>query len=156
MTTTGSTSTKSATIVPLISSDSAGPLGAVHLPRLWAKLTLGAAGMLPEGYDECGKGFDQMTLTALNLDRQRTIDYVRANKPTYMQFEQWVVAQNGGSISPEAIRKHNDAIKAYCHSDELASGMRSASGIADSSISDAVTLNKIEDLDELHRQVTRR
>lgn len=155
MTTTGSASTKS-TIVPLISSDSAGPLGAAHLPRLWAKLTLAAANMLPEGYDECGKGFDQMTLTALNLDRQKTIEYVRANKPTYMQFEQWVMAQNGGSISPEAIRKHNEAIKAYCHSDELAAGMRSASGIADASISDAVTLNKIEDLDEFHHQVTGR
>jgi hypothetical protein len=29
--------------------------------------------------------------------------------------------------------------------------MREASGIADSSIADAVTLNTIEDLDELHR-----
>jgi hypothetical protein len=155
MTTTGSTSTKS-TIVPLISSDSAGPLGAVHLPRLWAKLTLGAAGMLPQGYDECGKGFDQMTLSALNLDRQRTIDYVRANKPTYMQFERWVIEQNDGSISPDAIRKHNEAIRSYCHSDELASSMRGASGIADASITDAVTLNKVEDLDEFHKQVTGR
>ena len=153
MTTTGSTSTKQK-IVPLISSDCAGPLGAIHLPRLWSKLTIAAAGLLPEGYDECGPGFDQMTLTSLNLDRQKVMDFIRSQKPTYMQFEQWVIQQNGGSISEDKIRQHNDAVRAYCHSDELASSMRSASGVGDPTIKDAVTLNKCEDLDELHRQVT--
>lgn len=153
MTTTGTTSTTQK-IVPMISSDCAGPLGAMHLPRLWSKLTLAAAGKLPDGYDECGRGFDQMTLTALNLDRQKVIDYVRSMKPKYMQFEQWVLQQNGGSISPETIQKHNDAIQAYNHADDLASNMRSSSGIGDATISDAVTLNKCEDLDELHRQIT--
>ena len=31
-------------IIPNISSDIAGPLGAIHLPRLWSKLRLSAAG----------------------------------------------------------------------------------------------------------------
>lgn len=155
MTTTGTTTSQTKQrIVPLISSDCAGPMGAVHLPRLWSKLTIAAAGLLPEGYDECGPGFDQMTLSALNLDRQKTMDYVRKEKPTYMQFEQWVIQQNGGSISEDKIRKHNEAIAAYCHSDELASSMRTASGIADPTVKDAVTLNRCEDLDELYRQVT--
>ena len=159
MTTTGTTSGSAATrerIVPLISSDSAGPLGAIHLPRLWAKLTLSATGRLPEGYDECGPGFDQMTLTSLNLDRQKTMDFVRSTKPTYMQFEQWVIQQNGGSISEDKIRKHNEAVRAYCHGDELAGNMRKASGVQDATIADAVTLNKLEDLDELYTQVYRK
>jgi hypothetical protein len=156
MTTTGTTTTTRAKVVPLISSDTAGPLGVIHLPRLWAKLMLSAAGQLPAGYDECGPGFDQMTLTAMNLDREKTIDFVRKNKPTYVQFERYVVEQNGGSIDPERIRKHNEAVRAYCHADQLASDMRNASGVADTSISDAVTLNKLEDLDELHRQLTGR
>jgi hypothetical protein len=153
MTTTGTTTTSKQTIVPLISSDSAGPLGVIHLPRLWAKLTLGANGKLPEGYDECGPGFDQMTLDALGLDRQKTLDYVRTTKPTYVQFEQWVVAQNGGTIPQDAVRKHNEAVKGYCHSDELAATMRTSSGLSDTSVKDAVTLNKLEDLDELYHQV---
>jgi hypothetical protein len=157
MTTTGTTGTATKErIVPLISSDTAGPLGAIHLPRLWAKLTLAANGRLPEGYDECGPGFDQMTLSGLGLDRQKTMDFVRSAKPTYMQFEQYVIAENGGSISQEKIRKHNDAVKAYCHSDELATNMRKASGVQDATISDAVTLNKLEDLDELYRQVVQK
>ena len=153
--TTGTTATKVA-IVPLISSDTAGPLGAKHLPRLWSKLTLAAAGRLAEGYDECGTGFDQMTLDGLGLDRDRTMAFVRNNRPTYMQFERWVIEQNGGSIDPERIRKHNEAITAYCHKDELASQMRTSSGIPHQHIKDAVTLNTIEDLDELHRQATGR
>ena len=74
-------------IVPLVSSGTAGPLGAIHLPRLWLKLSLAGIGALPGGYDECGAGFDAMTLNALGLDRQKTIDFVRKSKPTYMQFE---------------------------------------------------------------------
>jgi hypothetical protein len=143
-------------VVPAISSGSAGPLGAIHLPRLWKKLTLAAGGYLPTDYDECGAGFDQMTLDALGLKKQDVMTYVRTEKPTYMQFEAWVVAQNGGAFSPDVIRKHNDAIRSYNHSDDLAAKMRAASGINDKSITDAVTLNMIEDLDEIHRQVCKK
>ncbi len=142
-------------VVPLISSDTAGPLGAIHLPRLWTKLTLSAAGVLPDSYDECGAGFDQMTLTALGLDRQKTMDFVRNNRPKYMVFEEWVIAQNGGSISTDRIKKHNEAIRGYNHADDLAAKMRAASGIKNASVKDAVTLNTIEDLDDVHAQVAR-
>lgn len=152
MTTT--TTSNQQKIVPLISSDTAGPLGAIHLPRLWAKLTLANAGRLAEGYDECGTGFDQMTINDLNLDRERVLRFVKERKPTYMQFEQWVIEQNGGRIDPETIRKHNEAVRGYCHKDELAQSMRAASGIPHEHIKDGVTLNTVEDLDEMHRQAT--
>ncbi|MBV9104094.1 MAG: DUF5069 domain-containing protein [Candidatus Eremiobacteraeota bacterium] len=141
-------------VVPLISSDTAGPLGAIHLPRLWAKLTLGNAGLLADGYDMCGSGFDQMTIDGLGLDRQKVVDYVKNRKPTYMQFEEWVVEQNGGNIPKEKIEKHNAAIRGYNHSDELGANMRRASGIKRDDVKDAVRLNSLEDLDELHRQAT--
>jgi len=140
-------------VVPLISSDTAGPLGAIHLPRLWTKLTLGFSGKLADGYDQCGAGFDQMTIDGLGLDKQKVLDYVKNSKPSYIQFEQWGVDQNGGSIPREKIDKHNAAIRGYNHSDELGAKMRSASGLKDSSVKDAVRLNSVEDLDELHAQV---
>jgi hypothetical protein len=143
------------TIVPLISSDTPGPLGVIHLPRLWAKLMLASSGLLPEGYDQCGPGFDQMTLNAMKLDRQKTIDYVSTNRPTYVQFEKWVIEQNGGNIDPQRIREHNEAVRAYKHNDQLAQEMRKSCGLVDQMISDAVTLNKLEDLDEFHHQLTR-
>lgn len=150
------TTAQSTTIVPHVSSDTSGPLGAKHLPRMWAKLSLAAAGRLPEDYDECGPGFDQMTLTGLGLDRQKTIDYIRTQKPNYVQFEQWVVEQNGGSIDPERIRAHNQAISAYNHPDDVASTMRSACGLRDANVKDAVTLNNLDDLDSLYKQITQR
>ena len=139
------------TVVPLVSSGTAGPLGAIHLPRLWLKLSLAAMGSLPEGYDECGSGFDAMTLGALGLDRQRTIDFVRQNKPTYMEFEEWVVAN--GKTDKTAVDAHNAAIRAYNHGDDLAGTMRVKSKIKNAGIKDAVTLNTIEDLDEIHQQI---
>ena len=143
-----------ATTAPLVSSGTAGPLKAIHLPRLWLKLTLSAAGKLPDGYDECGAGFDAMTISALNLNRDKVIEFVKSRKPTYMQFEDWVVAENGGRVDPAKIEAHNAAIRGYNHADDLAAKMRAESGIKDANVKDAVTLNTMEDLDELHREVT--
>jgi hypothetical protein len=138
--------------IPMVSSGTKGPLGAVHLPRLWLKLSLAAHGQLPSDYDECGTGFDQMTLNGLGLDRQKTIDFVRSKHPSYMEFEEWVVAQNGGSIDPKRIQQHNEAIFAYNHADDTCADMRKASGIKQE-VKDAVTLNTIEDLDAFHHQM---
>jgi hypothetical protein len=138
-------------VVPLVSSGTAGPLGAIHLPRLWLKLSLAAIGALPDGYDECGHGFDAMTLNALGLDREKTIDFIRRNKPTYMEFEEWVVAN--GKTDKDTVDRHNAAIRGYNHADELAHKMRTSSKIKNASIKDAVTLNTIEDLDEIHHHL---
>jgi hypothetical protein len=144
---TAGTQTK---VVPLISSGTAGPLGAIHLPRLWLKVSLAAAGALPEGYDECGAGFDAMTLSALGLDRQKTLDFIRSNRPSYMEFEEWVVAN--GKTDAQTIERHNAAVRGYNHGDELGREMRAASKIRSDAVKDAVMLNSIEDLDEVHRQ----
>ena len=46
------------TYVPLISSGVAGPLGVLHLPRMWQKVSLESAGKLASGYPGIGRGFD--------------------------------------------------------------------------------------------------
>ncbi len=81
------------TYVPLISSGIAGPLGVLHLPRLWQKVSLEEAGKLASGYPGVGHGYDAMTLAALGLEEQAVRDYIRKNKPTYPQFEAWVKAE---------------------------------------------------------------
>lgn len=143
-------------MVPLVSSGTKGPLGAAHLPRLWLKISLAAQGQLPADYDECGHGFDQMTLDSLSLDRDETIAYIRSAHPTYMEFEHWVLERNGGYIDPERINRHNDAIHGYHHSDELGSTIRAATGIPHAHVKDAVTLNIVEDLDVFHRELHKR
>jgi hypothetical protein len=140
--------------VPLVSSDVRGPLGAMHLPRLWQKVLLSSKGMLHEEYDECGHGFDQMTLDGLGLDREETLTYLKTQMPTYPQFEQWV-RQHGTKLSPADIAAHNAAITNYVHPDSTVQAISATVGIpADGTIKDAVTLNKLEDLHEFHRQLT--
>ena len=144
------------TYVPLISSGVAGPLGVVHLPRLWLKVSLEAAGKLAPSYPAVGKGFDAMTLAALGLEEQAVKDYIKQNKPTYPQFETWV-KQNAKSLTPEAIEKHNAALRGYNHDDETRQGILSAYGIADdaSAPKDGVSQNNLDDWYEFHQAVLR-
>jgi len=145
-----STGTK---IVPLVSSGTAGPLGVLHLPRLWSKVTLDANGALPEGYDVVGSGFDAMTLGALGLDKDEVVTYIRTSKPTYPQFEQWILAKKGGKIDAAAVKKHNEAVLGYNHASDKAKKMRDDMGVSHSDCMDAVTLNTLDDLHEFYKTI---
>jgi len=140
------------TYVPLISSGVAGPLGVLHLPRLWLKLSLEAAGKLAPGYPGCGKGYDGMTLGALGVDEAAVKDFVKSKKPTYPQFEAWIKA-NGKTVTAEAIAKHNAAVTGYIHDDETRKSILSANGLPDGSPKDAVNLNNLDDWYEFHSAV---
>jgi len=140
--------------VPMISSGVAGPLGALHLPRLWLKVSLEAAGKLAPGYPGIGAGYDMMTINALGLNADAVKSYISQNKPTYPQFENWV-KQNAKNLTKAAIHKHNLAILGYIHADETRKGILSASGIPDDGgvLPDAVDLNNLDDWYEFHQAV---
>ena len=142
-------------LIPLISSDVAGPLGAIHLPRLWSKVLLSATGQLADGYAVCGQGFDQMVLDGLGVDRDGAIGYITSSKPTYAQFEQWVLDQRGGSIPASEIEASNAAIRGYNHDDDTRGEILTAAGVSDEGvILDAVNLNNLDDWTELHAAIT--
>ena len=142
------------TIVPLISSGVAGPLGVLHLPRLWLKLSLEATGKLAPGYPGAGKGYDQMVIDGLGLNRDAVINFVKQNRPTYPQFEGWV-KKSGTKLDKGSIEKLNSAIRGYNHDDETRKSILSASGLADdaSAPKDAVNLNNLDDWKEFHEAV---
>ncbi len=142
------------TYVPMISSGIAGPLGVVHLPRLWQKVSLEATGKLASGYPAIGKGFDAMTLAALGLEEQAVKNYIKQNKPTYSQFEAWV-KKNAKSLTREAIERHNAAVCGYNHDGETRQSILSACGMADdaSAPKDGVSLNNLDDWYEFHQAV---
>ena len=140
------------TYVPLISSGTAGPLGVLHLPRLWLKVSLEAAGKLAAGYPGIGKGYDAMTCAALGLNEDAVKNYIKSSKPTYPQFEAWVKA-NGTSVNAAAIAAHNAAVAGYIHDDGTRQGILSANGLPDGSPKDAVNLNNLDDWYEFHQAV---
>ena len=140
------------TYVPLISSGVAGPLGVLHLPRLWLKVSLEAAGKLAPGYPGLGKGYDAMTCAALGLKEDAVKNYIKSSRPTYPQFEAWVKA-NGTSVNAAAIAAHNAAVTGYIHDDATRKGILSANGLPDGSPKDAVNLNNLDDWYEFHQAV---
>ncbi len=137
-------------IVPLISSGVAGPLGVLHLPRLWLKASLESKGKLAAGYPGIGKGYDMMTINALGLNEAAVRQFISTH-PTYPQFEAWVKKQPGVKLDKATIYKHNQSILGYIHDDATRKGILSASGITDESSVNpgAVDLNNIDDWFEL-------
>jgi hypothetical protein len=140
------------TIVPLISSGVAGPLGVLHLPRFWLKVSLECRGKLAAGYPGCGNGYDQMVLDALGIKKEAAIDFIKSSRPTYPQFEAWVKKQPGVKLDKGGIDKLNASIVGYIHDDGTRKSVLSASGIADdaSAPRDAVNLNNLDDWKEFH------
>src|SRR5690554_3555693 len=133
--------------VPLISSGTAGPLGVLHLPRLWQKVSLEARGKLADGYPGVGAGYDMMVINALGLNADAVKKFISESRPTYPQFEEWVKKQPGANLSRSNIHKLNVAIQGYIHSDETRKAILSSNAISDegSVCPDAVNLNNLDD-----------
>jgi hypothetical protein len=140
-------------IVPLISSGTAGPLGVLHLPRLWLKVSLEARGKLASGYPGIGKGYDMMVLDALNLNPDAVKKFIADSKPSYPQFEGWVKKQPGVKLDKATVHKLNVAIQGYIHAEDTKKGILGASGISDegSVCPDAINLNNLDDWYEFHQ-----
>lgn len=137
-------------IVPLISSGTAGPLGVLHLPRLWQKVSLEAAGKIADGYPGIGAGYDSMVIDALGLSADTVRAYITDSKPTYPQFEAWIQAQSGVKLDGDTISALNDSITGYIHDDATRQGILSANGLADGDPRDAINLNNLDDWFEFH------
>src|SRR2546430_14300934 len=96
------------TYVPMISSGVAGPLGVLHLPRLWLKVSLEAQGKLADGYPGIGRGFDAMTCATLGLEEQAVKEFIKKNKPTYPEIEDWAKKNDKSTNHDETEKKNTD------------------------------------------------
>jgi hypothetical protein len=136
----------------MISSGVAGPLGVLHLPRLWLKSSLEARGKLAAGYPGCGKGYDQMVIDGIGLKREAVLDYIKSSRPSYPQFEEWIKKQPGVKLDKASVEKLNSAICGYIHDDGTRKSILSASAIPDDSHAcrDAVNLNNLDDWKEFY------
>ena len=139
-------------LVPTITSGVAGPLGILHLPRLWQKASLHAAGKLHPDYPAAGPGFDQMTLDLVGIDRESFLLFIRQRKPTYPECEKWILELSGGDLDAAAVRKHNETVLGYEHSGDLRQHILDQAGIVDTGlIRDAVSLNNLDDWEAFYR-----
>ena len=141
--------------VPLISSGLAGPLGILHLPRLWQKVSLEARGKLAPGYPGIGQGYDMMVIGALGLKADAVKSFITEQKPTYPQFEAWIKQQPGVNLTKGNIHKLNVSIAGYIHTPDVRKSILSANGIPDNGTvkPDAISLNDLDDWHEFHQAV---
>jgi hypothetical protein len=141
-------------IIPLISSGTAGPLGVLHLPRLWQKASLAAVGKDHPDYPACAPGYDTMVLSGLGIEVETFKKFIADNKPTYPQLEAWVLEQSGGALDAAAVAKLNAAITGYNHTDDVRTSILGACGIPDEGkILDAINLNNLDDWQSFHKEV---
>jgi hypothetical protein len=112
--------------VPLISSSCKGPLGIIHLPRLWWKRILDESGKLQDGY-RCSAlgGFDGSCANALGLDRDAFDRWLRQHRPTYLAVEAYVREHAPPeTLTLKALRTFNERILGYDIRSELAEARR--------------------------------
>ncbi|MGE9268910.1 MAG: DUF5069 domain-containing protein [Verrucomicrobiales bacterium] len=138
-------------IIPLISSGVAGPLGVLHLPRLWLKASLAHAGKLHPDYPALAPGYDTMVLDGLGINHQAFKSFIES-QPSYIECERWIV-ENGSKVTPEAIAELNEAILGYEHADDIRQNILGKAGLPDGMPRDAVNLNNLDDWDEFHAAV---
>jgi hypothetical protein len=161
--------TKLEPIVPLVSMQCAGPLGAKHLPRLWAKGIIHGAGALPDGWRsgpvrvvytdgvpalvEAAGGIDAMTLENLGLDMHETCQFLLAKAPSYLEFEHWVRA-NGKNVDPQSVAAHNAG--PWVAKGERAAAELERLGFSGMSECDMFLYNDLGDWDALVAQARKR
>ena len=152
----GDSSAPGGRIVPLIATIDYGPLGVCQLPRTWLKILLRAKGLLHPDYpDMTDTGLDPRVLEAADLDVDATLAFIRTNLPSYLEFEAWVLEQNGGEIDRGPVDEWNAFIRSRVHLQDSVQRIHAVVGREDDgSLTSAVVLNHIEDWHLAHADLT--
>lgn len=141
-------------ISPLISSLDVGPLGVLQLARTWSKVLMKAKDVLHADYPDCGGGLDADVLRVLGLDKEKTLDYLRGEMPTYLEFENWVRAQVNDQFDWDGIYEWHDFLLNRIHPDPKRADIHQTIGREDDgNIVRGVELNHLEDWAYAHRAV---
>ena len=78
-------------MIPLVSTLCQGPLGVAQLPRLCGgKTSSTKPGQLDEDYPFCSGGLDKYVLEVLRIDQDSALKFLWDQRPTYLEFEEWV------------------------------------------------------------------
>jgi hypothetical protein len=138
--------------VPAISSSIAGPLGVLHLPRLWLKHRLHGAGRLAEGYRHGVGGFDEMFASALGVDGAAFATFIEAEKPDYLAAEAWV-RRYAKTLTDDTIAALNARIGATKLPPDMLPKRLEQLGPVATGLERSIPLNDLDDWAGLHRQL---
>ena len=129
-----------------------GRLGVCQLPRTSLKVILEAKGNLHPDYPACGDALDAKVLKLLNLDRERTVEFLKLELPSYNEFETWIHAQPESSIDSNDIQQWNKYLRNLVYVNKRRELIFEYMSLPDDgSINSAVLLNCIEDWEYAYR-----
>jgi len=138
-------------IVPLIGATVAGPLGVVHLPRMWIKGVYSAVGMLYEGYFDNYKGFNQRVVDGLGLEPEPWFAFL-ATMPTYPQAEAYV-KKHATKLDAASIAAVNTEVLTFLRPEENAAAVRKRAGLTDPDFRNSARLLNFDDWCTMHEQL---
>jgi hypothetical protein len=81
----------------------AGRLGVTHLPSFWSRHRAGRSN--PAEWVR-----DSTLLAGLRVGLRETVDYLLQSKPSFDDFESWILEKNGGAIDAGRIERLNAAL----------------------------------------------
>jgi hypothetical protein len=137
-------------IVPLIGPTVAGPLGVMHLPRMWLKSVLSAAGILYAEYFADNQGFNKRVVDTLGLDPEAWFAFL-ATMPTYPQTEAYV--RDHAALDPAAIAELNALIATRERPEEAAAAVRRRVGLDGSNLRVSSRLIDLDDWHTIHQEL---
>jgi hypothetical protein len=141
-------------IVPVISSEVQGPLGLMHLPRLWLKALLHATNSLAEDWG-CGPGgLDKRIQDFVGIDPEAFVPGLLQKFPTYPECEAWVRA-HARSLDDESIARSNAFLSTHGLPRGLGPKFRVYLGIGDECVDVGIRLNNFDDWMAIHGYVAR-
>jgi Domain of unknown function (DUF5069) len=138
--------------VPAISTSAVGPLGVMHLARLWFKHRLHGVGRLPAGYRHGAGGFDEVLSEGLGFDAEAFAMFVETETPDYLTAEAWI-REDATKLNANAIAALNERLRTAKMPPESLAKRRAELGAVADGLELGIPLNDLDDWAELHRQL---
>lgn len=142
-------------IVPAISSLASGPLGLLHLPRLWGKAIIKAGAALPEGFHSGSGPLDVQLAEAIGMDLAASVRYVNAEIPPYLVYERWV-RDNATTLDAASIAAWNERMRTREKPLAMAAEERAMLGLTDETLGGSAILNDLIDWHLWHEEIVGR
>ena len=91
----------------LARAEDTGSLGVMHLKRFWSRTLASAAGV-PTPHTEWAE--DNLVLCGLQAGTHETLAYLTARRPTFEEFEAWILSINEGRLDPGQVTRINAGV----------------------------------------------
>ena len=108
----------------------AGSLGVQYLKRYWASILAKRRG---EHVNQTEREWrlDNLLLNGLGLPIEETMQYLMGVAPSFAEFENWILARNGGQLAPSQVERLNSVFSNQPYPESLTQSLREVDEMAE-------------------------